>query len=1750
MRRLNFFKLALALTTISLPARGVWAACDLIPSQSTTFRSSLGSADRPFAGPGDMVELRVRPEVCDGSSPGFSPAIADTSVTLVFTPPNGGPVNVVVLTSDCDGVGACPGASSTTCLTANAGGQPSDLLPVDRDGERRLLLRFPDTDGLLHAGNDDHTFSGPVAIAVKDRRFNPVKSACDLVGQTCSDLLLQPGLVACVDELFQLDGTCRRDAAHLDTTFNHFTALPPPNDYQALCTTPSTPCTGSASEIRIIPDADGNLLLPMDWRGILVQSSNVPVPRLLSGTGSAEAFTGLTLLAIPGQSFLASYTREGAILPPIFVPQNDPTATGSTAVFGSADAPRTVLRVARRSSSFKRCAGGGNDLLPCNEAADCPSGTCGPTVCCTAGTATCGATPCTSDAGCGLGEECGPSLFDFRDRLSGGAGPVAIATGGGGSSLGDSGGGGAAMCMAPPDTLCSVAAKDPVPLEGLAESDQLFAFAQRESITGRDLNGDGDLADTVLTLNDRVTGSNEDFGPSSSRGRAIVEARKAPFRFPALAVESNVVAYLEPEALQGVCTVPGNCDQNDDGDEFDTLLRIFRLDIGGPVQILPSSNLAVDAAPLVNHRSLAVSNGLVFARVPEWAGARQVTTQLGLTAGGALGTPSDASSYACGLSADGRYACIESTATNFVAGDTNNCTGTPGDCLDVFVRDRDSDGNGVFDEPGGVTMTRVSVSDGEAQANSFSGNARMSRDARFFTFSSGASNLVAGDTNGFEDVFLRDEVAGTTVRVSIPQPGLGVTESGSDAVMGGSLADDGSLVAFDGGSHLVQPFSELMLYFHKVATAYTDLLNATKSLKPSNGINDTPSVSGDGRFIGFGSSSTNLMPGTPSASMQIYVRDMSSPAPRYSRVSVASDGTVGDGVSLFPRFSRDGRFVVFTSTSGNLVAGDTNALYDVFVHDRDADEDGIFDEPGAIFTERINIGSDGTQGVGPNFSNGWAITPNGRYVIFSSEQTNLVPNDTNAVGDAFLYDRVTGMVQRVSLKSDGSQVSATLVPLGSSWPTAISDDGRYVTMTSDAYDMVPGDTNTCGSTPGDCRDAFVRGPGKPAGCGNSVVNAPEECDPPGNTVQCGGGMACSYTCQCNDYTQDAALDDVVLRVTNATSSAVTTLCPAGQVEVSGGEAAFLRPESAGSAVGCPNGSPAPGGRDLNGDGDAGDQIVHLWPGSGSAQSLGCAARDIAFDSNLLVALVSEADQGEGPLNGDGDTLDNVVRVYDLANDPQPTQCSQWRDTGMQGHDIKVCGSVVAFITSEAAQGAILNGDGDMTDDILQVYDPASDMVINTRLAAEDFVCNSEIIAVRYPEKAFGDGGASLNNQYGTDQDVDDTILYVYDFANPGCLNPLIPGGCIVSPNLAARPCVLEACDPRQPYRVSGKTVKFLSYECDQGGNTKSGCSKGGTDLNNDGDAGDLVIAKYNVVSNKIKVLGAVDPKQGSQVDPTLGDPTQPEGTDIFVTAGRCLEDLRAACDPTVSPDACGNGAFCRQKGSNPASGTCVADQGNCVKNEDCPPRVKCTAQPYVAASGDGDGDGISNAADNCPAVVNPDQLDADNDDVGDACDQQTCGNGVIELDEPCDGGPGGPCGLCAADCTCECENVINDPASRVTMITRKGAGKLSALVTVPLATYASGPTEVRLSDPDGVIAKKGLGAIPAQGSSGSAWQYKLRGQGLVKLRLKQIGGTLQAKVKAKKWFASPLANYPASSTLMTLKIDGQCFAYPVTVKRE
>ena len=157
------------------------------------------------------------------------------------------------------------------------------------------------------------------------------------------------------------------------------------------------------------------------------------------------------------------------------------------------------------------------------------------------------------------------------------------------------------------------------------------------------------------------------------------------------------------------------------------------------------------------------------------------------------------------------------------------------------------------------------------------------------------------------------------------------------------------------------------------------------------------------------------------------------------RVSVASSGVQGNGRSCCPSISADGRFVAFASEASNLVPGDTNGAWDVFVYDRQTGE-----------ITRVSVASDGAQGNGD--SGGPAISADGRFVAFYSSASNLVPGDTNGVEDVFVHDRLTGQTTRVSVASDGAQGNDL------SWQPSISADGRFVAFASRASNLVPGDT--------------------------------------------------------------------------------------------------------------------------------------------------------------------------------------------------------------------------------------------------------------------------------------------------------------------------------------------------------------------------------------------------------------------------------------------------------------------------------------------------------------------------------------------------------------------------------------------------------------------------------------------------------------------------------------------------------------------
>jgi Tol biopolymer transport system component len=172
---------------------------------------------------------------------------------------------------------------------------------------------------------------------------------------------------------------------------------------------------------------------------------------------------------------------------------------------------------------------------------------------------------------------------------------------------------------------------------------------------------------------------------------------------------------------------------------------------------------------------------------------------------------------------------------------------------------------------------------------------------------------------------------------------------------------------------------------------------------------------------------------------------------------VSSAGVQGNGDSYRPAITPDGRFVAFSSDASNLVSGDTNGVRDFFVHDRDPDENGVYDEPGLIETTRVNVSSSGAQaddasGIGTGDLCP-AISDDGRYVAFYSLASNLVPFDENGTWDVFVHDRETMQTVRVSISAAGAEGNR------SSALPQMTGDGRYVVYRSHADNLAANDTN-------------------------------------------------------------------------------------------------------------------------------------------------------------------------------------------------------------------------------------------------------------------------------------------------------------------------------------------------------------------------------------------------------------------------------------------------------------------------------------------------------------------------------------------------------------------------------------------------------------------------------------------------------------------------------------------------------------------
>jgi Tol biopolymer transport system component len=326
-------------------------------------------------------------------------------------------------------------------------------------------------------------------------------------------------------------------------------------------------------------------------------------------------------------------------------------------------------------------------------------------------------------------------------------------------------------------------------------------------------------------------------------------------------------------------------------------------------------------------------------------------------------------------------------------------------------------------------LTRVSVDSAGSQANGNSLRPAISDNGRFVAFASAASNLISGDTNNVDDIFVKDRQTGAITRVS-------VSSNGAEANGGSTspaISADGRFVAFySDASNLVSGDTNGVadIFVHDRQNSQTTRVSVDSSGVEANAPpfhdNFVVSISGDGRFVAYYSDASNLVSGDTNGVSDIFVYDRQTGQTR--RASVASNGSQGDASSRFPNLSSDGRYVTFASSATNLTAGDINGRMDIFVNDLQTGS-----------TTMVSVNTRGAQADG--ISTNPDISGDGRYVVFLSGSGNIDPRADEYFGKDLVYvhDRQTGQTTLASVDSDGSILTVGLFDQ----PT-ISRDGRYV----------------------------------------------------------------------------------------------------------------------------------------------------------------------------------------------------------------------------------------------------------------------------------------------------------------------------------------------------------------------------------------------------------------------------------------------------------------------------------------------------------------------------------------------------------------------------------------------------------------------------------------------------------------------------------------------------------------------------------
>jgi hypothetical protein len=401
---------------------------------------------------------------------------------------------------------------------------------------------------------------------------------------------------------------------------------------------------------------------------------------------------------------------------------------------------------------------------------------------------------------------------------------------------------------------------------------------------------------------------------------------------------------------------------------------------------------------------------------------------LELVSADAAGTLGDDESTSPLISADGNIVVFASAATNLLASDNN-------DAIDVFTKNMTSQ-----------AVTRVSVATDGTELGAPSGSPSINGDATKISFVTADPNVVSGDANQVNDVFLRDTVAGMTTRLCTRGDGSEAARGGD----GGRLSPSAAKVAFfsttdDFDASDTNGLNDV--YVKTLAGGAVTLISHGSPVSIGGNDNsfvnfDVPQLAADGRSVVFVSSATNLVAGTDSngAFRDVYLRDVVQGTT--TRISADANGVQGNGDSTSIAVNPTGAtsLIVFSSTSDNLAPGDSLTFEQVYLKNPVS---------GAIVPVSVTAG--GEYGDGDSYSP--VISGNGQFVAFITFASNLFDDDTFFEADVAVKNLATGAFTLVSADAAGAQVGGNISGV------SISDDGRYVAFASDADGLVTGDAN-------------------------------------------------------------------------------------------------------------------------------------------------------------------------------------------------------------------------------------------------------------------------------------------------------------------------------------------------------------------------------------------------------------------------------------------------------------------------------------------------------------------------------------------------------------------------------------------------------------------------------------------------------------------------------------------------------------------